>query len=346
MKRHLGNKLDEQFDEGGFVPRIRNAPSLKTRKIKKSRLDNHANLPEIPQDLAVLDDDRRIFNFSYQASLVERPWLIGSLGGFFEAHWFDDVLRKIKGGKEATVYLCKANPTTQTDLLVAKVYRPRQFRNLKKDYLYREGRQDLDSNGDPVWDDRMLRAIHEKTAYGKELLHTSWIEYEFMALQVLHKAGADTPIPYTRGNNAILMEYIGDLDMSAPTLNDVDLSTSEARRLFQRVLHNIELMLANNRIHGDLSAFNILYWDGEITLIDFPQTMNPEQSPNTYQIFQRDVSRICEYFARQGVRSNPRKLASDLWTAYRHRLYPEVDPHFLDDQNESDRKYWEKQLKK
>ena len=163
MKRHLENKLEEEIDEEGYAPRIRNAPSLKTRKINKSRLDNHANPPEILQGLAALDDDRRVFDFSYQASRYERPWLTGSLGGFFEAHWFDDVLRMIKGGKEATVYLCKANPTTHTDYMAAKVYRPRQFRNLKKDYLYREGRQDLDSNGDPVWDERMLRAIHKKT---------------------------------------------------------------------------------------------------------------------------------------------------------------------------------------
>ena len=346
MKRHLGNILEDQFDDSGYVPRIRNAPSLKTRKIKKSHLDENAIPAEITRSLAALDDDRGVFNFSYQASRYEGPWLTGSLGSFYEEHWLDDVLRVIKGGKEATVYLCKANPTTRADYLAAKVYRPRQFRNLKKDYLYREGRQDLDANGDPVWDDRMLRAIHKKTGYGQELLHTSWIEYEFMALQVLHQAGADVPVPFTRGNNAILMGYVGEADMPAPTLNDVDLSPGEARPLFQRVLHNIELMLANNRIHGDLSAFNILYWEGEITLIDFPQSMNPDQSPSTFQVFSRDVTRVCEYFARKGVRSNPHKLAADLWTGYRHRLYPEVDPHFLDDQSEADRQYWEKQLRK
>jgi RIO kinase 1 len=345
MKRHLGNQLEDQFEDEGYVPRIRNVQQLKLQKLKKAHPE-HASPPGIQQDLATFNDDRAVFKFSYQASLVEGGWLTSSLGSFFEAHWFDDVLKKIKGGKEANVYLCKANPTTRADYLAAKVYRPRNFRNLKKDFLYREGRQDLDANGEAVWDERMMRAIHKKTEYGQELLHTSWIEYEYMALQVLHKAGADIPIPYTRGNNAILMEYIGDVDMSAPTLNDVDLSPSEARPLFQRVLHNIELMLANNRIHGDLSAFNILYWDGEITLIDFPQTMNPEQSPNTYQIFERDVTRVCEYFARQGVRSNPRKLAADLWTGYQHRLYPEVDPHFLDDESEADRKFWEKQFKK
>ena len=345
MNHKSDDELNDQLEDLGYAtPYIRNAPSPRPHKIKKNA-SGHARLPQLLTEMAAQNDDRGAFDFSYQASRYERGWLTGSLGGFFEAHWFDDVLRMIKGGKEASVYLCKANPTTQADYLAAKVYRPRQLRNLKKDYLYREGRQNLDSNGEVVWEERMLRAIHNKTVYGQELLHTSWIEYEFLALQVLHQAGADTPIPYTRGNNAILMEYIGDLDRSAPTLNEVDLSTSEARPLFQRVLHNIELMLANNHIHGDLSAYNILYWEGEITLIDFPQTMHPEQSPNTFQIFARDVKRVCEYFARQGVRSNPLKIAADLWMAYRHRLVPEVDPHFLDDQSESDRQYWEKQAK-
>jgi hypothetical protein len=32
-------------------------------------------------------------------------WLTTSLGGFYEEHWFDDVVRMVKGGKEASVYL-------------------------------------------------------------------------------------------------------------------------------------------------------------------------------------------------------------------------------------------------
>ena len=83
----------------------------------------------------------------------------------------------IKGGKEATVYLCAAHPTTGTDYLAAKVYRPRIFRNLKNDAVYQEGRRKLDSSGNEITDDGMLHAIRKKTQYGWELTHTSWIEY-------------------------------------------------------------------------------------------------------------------------------------------------------------------------
>ncbi len=99
-------------------------------------------------------------------------------------------------------------------------------------------------------------------------------------------------------------------------------------------------MLSQDIIHGDLSAFNILYWDGAITLIDFPQVVHPEKNHSAFRIFERDVLRICEYFSRQGVRTQPRRLAADLWTSYRHSLLPEVNPALLDDQDEQDVAYW------
>jgi RIO kinase 1 len=338
------DQLESLEELSAPAARVRHVPHTRPPKPHKPR-PIAAPQPEMLAKLAEQNDDRGSFDFTYKASRYERGWLTDSLGGFFEAHWFDDVLRMVKGGKEASVYLCQANPTTHSDYLAAKVYRPRQFRNLKNDHLYREGRINLDANGHVIKDDRANHAMAKKTEYGMELLHTSWIEHEFLTLEILHKAGVDVPLPYTRANNAILMGYIGDLDLPAPALIDVELTHSEARQLFQRVLHNIELMLANDRIHGDLSAFNILYWDGDITLIDFPQAMHPDQSPNTYRIFERDVTRVCEYFAGQGVHSKPSKLASDLWTGYQHRVYPEVDPHFLDDQSEEDRRYWERQSK-
>ena len=116
--------------------------------------------------------------------------------------------------------------------------------------------------------------------------------------------------------------------------------------LFQRVLRNIEIMLRSNRIHGDLSAYNILYWDGKITLIDFPQAIAPQDNRNAYHIFERDLARVCEYFDHQGVRLhgarlNPCKLAADLWTSYGHRLAPDIHPRLLDGEDDNDRKYWQ-----
>lgn len=293
--------------------------------------------------IGLQDDTSAGFYFSYKASRHEAGWLLGSLGPFYEGKWISDVLRQIKGGKEASVYLCQAGVGLDAPLLAAKVYRPRQFRNLKNDGLYRVGRDDLDESGRTITDDGSLYAIRKRTVYGEKLRHQSWISYEYQALQDLYAADADVPAPYAMGNNAILMGYIGDLDMAAPPLQSLDLEPAEAKRLFDRVLHNIDLMLAHDRIHGDLSAYNILYWDGEITLIDFPQIVTPHGNPAAWTIFQRDVARVCEYFSGQGLRSDPRKLSAELWAAHGHQLGPQVDPRHLDAEDPADRQLWERE---
>jgi len=211
---------------------------------------------------------------------------------------------------------------------------------LKNDFLYREGRADLDINGNVVLDDGMLHAMRKRTAYGRELQHTSWIGHEYKTLQGLHAAGADVPEPFASGDNAILMSYIGGDELAAPTLNTVELDPVEALQLYQRTLHNIELMLAHGRVHGDLSAFNILYWEGEITLIDFPQAISPGENRSAFLIFERDVTRVCEYFARQGIRSQPHQLAEKLWKGHHLRRSPQVDLRLLDAEDERDRQVW------
>jgi RIO kinase 1 len=145
--------------------------------------------------------------------------------------------------------------------------------------------------------------------------------------------------------NAILMRFIGDLGTAAPTLNTVNLEPDEAKSLFERVVRNIDIMLKHERIHGDLSAYNILYWDGDITLIDFPQVVLPESNPASWGIFQRDVTRICQYFSAQGVQVDARRLARELWTSHGHNIVKEVDPKYLDADKAEDRRLWEKQRK-
>jgi len=344
-RRNNGIDKNELYEEWDKLPAVRNMQSerasVRHRPATKRKARNETEL-EVAA-LVAQGDTQDSFDFSYHASRHERLWINDALGSFYEDHWIDDVLRLLKGGKEANVYQCQANPGSvgEVDHLAAKVYRPRQFRNLKNDHVYREGRMNLDSEGHEILDDRMNLAMRKRTAYGLELMHTSWIEHEFQTMLRLHAAGVDLPVPYARGHNAILMGYIGYNDTPAPTLNQVSLPPLEAKLLFERVVHNIELMLASERVHGDLSAYNILYLDGEITLIDFPQAINPHENRNALRIFERDVTRVCEYFIHQGLRTNPRALATDLWKKHGLRLMPDVHPRLLDDQNEGDRAYWQ-----
>jgi RIO kinase 1 len=285
----------------------------------------------------------REFKFTYKAARFEEAWLLDSLVEIAEHKWILDVLRKVKGGKEASVYLCKSGVAVDVPFLAAKIYRPRMLRNLKNDQQYRTGRADLDESGNVIIDDGTLHAMEKRTAFGEEARHQSWIAYEFTTLETLYNAGADVPKPYAMEKNAILMGFVGDLFNPAPALNSVNLDLDEARPLYERVVYNIDLMLKHNRIHGDLSAYNILYWDGDITLIDFPQVVLPESNPSSWNIFLRDVTRVCQYFASQGVQCEARKLATDLWTAHGHKIVKEVDPKYLDAEKPEDRWLWNKQ---
>lgn len=288
------------------------------------------------------DDSRATFKFTYKAARFEEGWLLDSLGNFYEHRWIADVLAKIKGGKEASVYLCASGAEVAEPYSAAKVYRPRMLRNLKNDSAYREGRADLNDEGNTLFKDADVHAMQKRSAYGEELRHTSWIAHEFTTLQALFDSGADVPRPYEMAHNAILMGYIGDPGAPAPTLNEVSLERAEARQLFERVVHNLGLLLAHQRIHGDLSAYNILYWEGNITLIDFPQVVSAQGNRNAFGIFQRDVTRLCEYFIRQGVSANPRKLAADLWAKHGYALQQEVHPALLDADDPKDRALWNK----
>ena len=309
------NDLDDNHDSGADASQRR---FIKKRENRK--LETDARLFARAQEIS------REFQFTYKAARFEEAWLLGSLVEIAEQQWISDVLRKVKGGKEASVYVCRAGPEIPgAGLVAAKIYRPRILRNLRNDAVYREGRGDLDDHGRRIIDTRKQHAMQKKTEFGRELLHQSWIAYEFTTMRALHAAGADVPEPFVMSQNAIVMEYVGSLGMAAPALNEVGLDIAEAEALFRRTLNNMDVMLANERIHGDLSAYNILYWEGDIKMIDFPQVVSPNINRHAFAIFRRDVQRVCEYFSSQGVDCDPAALAERLWTERGFRL-PKEEP--------------------
>ena len=321
-------ELFEQLEDLEDIPSIRNVPEKRQRFPSQPK---NKPSPRETDSLSALAEAENGLNFTYSASKHEKEWLISSLKEFHQQGWFADILRIIKGGgKEASVYQCLADETQTNKYIAAKVYRPRKFRQLRNDALYRQGRLYLDDEGHEIRDDRALHAIAKRTRFGMSLMHTSWIEHEFQAMKLLHKAGADIPEPYASGNNAILMAYIGWDDMAAPTLNEVNLSPKEAKVIFERVLNNVRIMLANGRVHGDLSAYNILYFEGNIYLIDFPQVLDPQVNQVAYSIFCRDILRVCEYFQSQGLNCNELALAEDLWQESGLSIPPLCDPSLID----------------
>lgn len=245
------------------------------------------------------DEDEEVAGFGYP-----------ELETFFAEGLITEVLYEVKSGKEATVYCCRAGSALGVELAAAKIYRHQQHRNFKNDTIYQEGRVILNQ--------RTLRAVKNKTGFGREAHLGMWIGYEFEHLKQLYAAGAAIPKPYRQADSAILMEYLGDARHAAPILHNVELEPEEARPLFEFVMNNIELWLKHNLIHADLSPFNVLYWEGKLRVIDFPQAVDPRFNPNAYDLLERDISNLCRYWSRYGVQADPERIAKNLWRRFQN----------------------------
>src|SRR5689334_11101062 len=121
-------------------------PQLK----RKSKHFKHSYAEQAPVTAQPAPAQENEFRPSFTGSKHERQWIMEYLGPFYQDNVITDVLRQVKGGKEATVYCCAANPTLGVELIAAKVYRPRMFRQLRNDSVYRKGREVIGEEGKEV----------------------------------------------------------------------------------------------------------------------------------------------------------------------------------------------------
>ena len=262
-------------------------------------------------------DVKPAFNPTLLASKRDAPWILSSLTPFYDQNLITDVLHVAHSGKEATVYCCAAHPSTGVEYLAAKIYRPRMFRSLRNDAIYRFSRMQRDEEGQAEHgNSRRGSAATRKTERGRAAQVASWIEYEYQTQRMLYAHEANVPRPFAQIGNSVLMEYVGDIGDPAPRLSDVLLEHDEVQPLFDCIIKNIELALVHGRIHGDLSAYNVLYWQGAVTLIDFAQAVDPYHNSDVFSLLARDVERICQYFTQYDLLVDSNELARRIWSRH------------------------------
>ena len=129
---------------------------------------------------------------SFLSNHHERDWIMSSLGAFHAEGRITVIAGVVKAGKEATVYRCL---TPDNRILAAKVYRPRMFRNLQNDALYRENRHARK-------DRRSAKAMNRLSRLGRSLRMESWIQYEFVKAYKLHEM-------WVWNSNQLIESFIG-----------------------------------------------------------------------------------------------------------------------------------------
>ena len=218
--------------------------------------------------------------------------LLSHLDPLIEDQLIEEVIRPIKAGKEAVVYCCRAHESLGGELIAAKIYRPVERRSFKRDAVYQQGRE---RGARP--DARTLRALGKKTKRGRLHKFSAWIAHEMRTMTLLYQAGADVPEPIDRVGPVILMEYFGDIDSPAPVLVNVTLDVGEVATIYKQILRNVELFLIQHRVHADLSAYNMLYVEDHVVIIDFPQSVDPRYNDDGFDLLVRDLKNVNSFFA-------------------------------------------------
>ncbi len=226
-------------------------------------------------------------------------WLISD-----DVDYVERELGSLKSGKEAEVFLVERSSRERSCLLAHKRYRPRtvshkgelqelgfqRANSFMNDLAYRDGRRFAKS--------RDRRAAERMTKYGKKLLTGRWTGHEVEMMQQAWHAGVNVPYPVGPRDEGLLMQFLGDAERAAPRLVDARLRAPEIVYARGQLFENLRLLVGAGLVHADLSAYNLLWWEDDIWLIDFPQTVDITTNPHAFDYLHRDLTNIGSWFAR------------------------------------------------
>lgn len=226
----------------------------------------------------------------------------------------DDVLRQLKSGKEATVYVVQCGD----EIRCAKIYKEANQRGFHQAVHYTEGRK--------VKNSRQARAMEKGSRYGRQEQEAAWQHAEVDALYKLAAAGVRVPHPFGFYEGVLLMELVADEEgQPAPRLNDLELTPEQAREFHAFLIRQVVLMLCAGIVHGDLSEFNVLVDSRGPVIIDLPQAVDAAANNNASRMLERDVDNLAAYFGQFAPELRETQYGKEIWAIYqRGELQPDT----------------------
>ncbi len=217
----------------------------------------------------------------------------------------DDVVRQLKSGKEASVFVVRCGG----EIRCAKVYKEAAKRSFQHHALYQEGRK--------VRNSRRARAMAKRTRYGRDQQEAVWQSAEVDALYRLAAAGVRVPQPHLFSDGVLLMELVTDAAGDvAPRLDDLVLSETQAQLYHRVLMSQVVRMLCTGLVHGDLSQYNVLIDADGPVIIDLPQAVDAAGNNNACRMLVRDVDNLTTYLGQYAPVLMETDYAREIWALY------------------------------
>ncbi|MGP4098760.1 serine protein kinase RIO [Nonomuraea sp. KM90] len=228
-------------------------------------------------------------------------WLVTELAAVDTEHGV------LKTGKEADVHLISRGVPARTGCACwpPSATASSEHRLFHRDSGYLEGRR--------THDNRMNRAMANRTAFGRQAIAGQWAVAEFSALCRLWELGVPVPYPVQIVGTEILQEFIGTPDgYAAPRLAQV---SDGLDSLWEQLVAAMVTLAREGLAHGDLSPYNLLVHDGRLVIIDLPQIVDVIAHPAGPSFLDRDARNVATWFAAKG---HPTAAPDTLATLLRH----------------------------
>ncbi|MCD7460875.1 hypothetical protein HAX54_044638 [Datura stramonium] len=195
---------------------------------------------------------------------------------------FHDINGCISTGKEANVYHATKADGQELAIKVYKtsvlVFKDRD-RYVQGDYRFRYG----------------------YCKHNPRKMVKTWAEKEMRNLMRLRAAGIRCPAPILLRLHVLVMEFIGKGGWAAPRLKDAALSLDKLRECYVEIIMAMRTLYQKCKlVHGDLSEYNILYFEGHLYVIDVSQSVDLDH-PHALDFLREDCVHVSDFFKKHGV---------------------------------------------
>jgi len=135
-----------------------------------------------------------------------------------------------------------------------------------------------------------------------------WCQREFKNLKIAYENGVCCPKPINFMENVLIIDFIGEENEPAPRL--IDIIPEDPKELYEMVLENLKKLVNAGLVHGDLSAYNILFWDKPY-FIDLSHGTTIK-TPLALELLRKDIENVNSYFKKLNVKTDTEKTYKEL----------------------------------